>query len=131
MKRLTVSPLLRLALRLDALLSATAGAATLAARAPLQASLDLGAPAVTGLGVFMLAYGLTLGVLAARPTLPRALVLTVAIGNGLWALGTAAFGLGGPGTPTAFGLALVLGQAAVVAALAELQFLGYRRSAAA
>lgn len=124
------SPLLRLALRLDALLSLAAGAATCSLAAPLAGELGTPAWPVWGLGLFMLGYGIAAGVLAARRHLPRWLALGVVIGNALWVVDSLLLFATGWIAPSLTGTGLIVGQALVVAVLTALQGLGLRRSAA-
>jgi hypothetical protein len=128
MRQMTVSPLLRLALRLDAALSASAGALTLATQSMLQTLLGMSDSHVLALGLFMLGYGLLLAWLGVRQALPGTLVWSLVIGNLLWVLGSVALTFSGWIEPTPVGVALLLAQAALVAVITELQYLGARRS---
>jgi hypothetical protein len=127
-RQILVSPLLRLALRLDALISLAAGAATLAL--PSSVAAEVGAPsaAVTAVGVFMLGYGLLAGVLGACRRLPRWLVLVVVVGNAVWAIDSLLLFATGWIGPSPFGVALIVAQAVLVAFLSALQGAGLRRS---
>ncbi len=118
-------PLLRLALRLDAVVTGANGAAYLLA-APLLADL-LGLPAgwLRGIGAFLLLFGVAVGVVATRPA--RAAVETVVAANALWAAGSVAVVLAGLGSPTSVGAVWLVLQAVVVAAFAVLQAAGLRR----
>lgn len=131
MSTLHLSPLLRFALKLDALATAATGAAMLLFAAPLVALLQLPAPLLQGAAAFMLAYAAVLAWLLRRPTLPRWAVWTVIVGNALWAIDCAFLAFAGGLAPSALGVAFLLLQAAIVAGFAELQFVGLRRSAAA
>ncbi|SDL78463.1 hypothetical protein SAMN05660642_00801 [Geodermatophilus siccatus] len=121
-----VPSLLRLALRLDAAVTAANGAAYLLA-APLLGDL-LGLPAgwLRGVGVFLLLIGAVVCAVAARPTPPA--VGTVVAANVLWAVGSLVVAGTGVGGPTAVGAAWTVLQAVVVAAFAGLQVAGLRRS---
>jgi hypothetical protein len=130
MNRLHVSPLLRLALRLDAAASVGVGALTLALASPLTPILGAPKAWVLAAGVFLLAYGIAVGWFALRTTLARTLAWTVIVGNVLWAVHTGLLGFTGLIAPTTLGLALILGQAAAVLLLADLQYFGLRRSTA-
>src|SRR3712207_7733011 len=81
-----VPSLLRLALRLDAVVTAANGAAYLLA-APLLADL-FGLPAgwLRGVGVFLLLFGVGVWTVAVRPAPPA--VGTVVAANALWAVGS-------------------------------------------
>lgn len=127
-RRIRVSPLLRLALRLDALMSLAAGAATLALASALAAEVGAPTAAVTALGAFMLAYGLLAGVLGACRQLPRWLVLVVVIGNALWALDSLLLFATGWIDPSRVGVVLIVSQALLVALVSALQGAGLQRS---
>jgi hypothetical protein len=125
----TTSPaptsLLRLALRLDAVVTGANGAAYLLA-APLLADL-LGLPAswLRGVGAFLLLFGVAVWAVAARPA--RTAVEAVVAANALWVAGSVAVVLAGLGSPTTIGAVWLVLQAAVVAAFAVLQAAGLRR----
>jgi hypothetical protein len=125
----TTSPaptsLLRLALRLDAVVTGANGAAYLLA-APLLADL-LGLPAswLRGVGAFLLLFGVAVWPVAARPA--RTAVEAVVAANALWVAGSVAVVLAGLGSPTTIGAVWLVLQAAVVAAFAVLQAAGLRR----
>ena len=125
----TTSPaptsLLRLALRLDAVVTGANGAAYLLA-APLLANL-LGLPAgwLRGVGTFLLLFGVAVWAVAARPA--RTAVEAVVAANALWVAGSVAVVLAGLGSPTTIGAVWLVLQAAVVAAFAVLQAAGLRR----
>jgi hypothetical protein len=130
MRQITVSPLLRLALRLDAALSVAAGALTLALPGTLAGELGAPASAVQAVGLFMLGYGVLAGALGACRQLPRWLVRFVVLGNTLWVLDSLLLLASGWISPRLVGSAILLAQAAAVAVLASLQGLGLQRSAA-
>ena len=131
MTRVNVSPLLRFALRLDAIASLSVGALSVALARPLDGVVGAPPAWVLGAGLFMLGYGAVVGWLGTRPALPRWAVWTIVIGNALWALDSAVLAFSGWIAPGTLGLVLILAQAAVVALFAELQYLGLRRSAVA
>jgi len=120
------APLLRLALRLDAVVSGLNGAAYLLAAAPLADLLGLDAGVLRGLGAFLLAFAAAVWLVADRPAPPA--VRTVVAGNALWAVGSLAAVATGLGSPTTLGAVWLVLQALVVAAFAALQATGLRRS---
>jgi hypothetical protein len=79
-------------------------------------------------GLFLVAYAAFVGWLGLRDTLPRLLVGIVVVGNAAWTLASIALLFSGAVTPNLLGEALVASQAIVVGVLAELQFIGLRRS---
>jgi hypothetical protein len=120
------APLLRLALRLDAVVTGLNGAAYLLAASPLADLLGLPAGWLRGTGVFLLAYAAAVWLVGTRPT-PTA-VRTVVAANALWAAGSVLVVLAGLGSPTTVGAVWLVLQALVVAAFAVLQAAGLRRS---
>jgi glucose uptake protein GlcU len=64
---------------------------------------------------------------ATRSEIPRGAVTLIIIANALWAIASVAVLLSGWVAPNALGIAFVLAQAAVVALLGELQYVGLRR----
>ena len=79
-------------------------------------------------GVILLPYAAIVAWLGTRKSLPRAAVWTVIVVNAIWAADSALLLLGGWVAPTALGYGFVIFQAAVVAAFAEAQYFGLRRS---
>ena len=130
MNRLTVSPLLRFALRLDAVATLVSGALTCLFVSRLQSEIGTAAAPVLAVGIFMLVYGVVVGVLSTLQRLPTWAVWTVILGNALWVIESILLSVSGWIQPSTVGLALLLAQAAAVAAFAELQYVGLRRSAA-
>lgn len=126
--RLSPSPLLRFAIRLDGVCSLLAGLATLGGAGLVASLLGLSVAATFGLGLFMAGYGSLLLWLGVQPRLWAVLPPLLSYGNGAWAvLSVIATALGGLGVGPA-GQALMLGQAALVGLFAALQGLGGRRS---
>jgi hypothetical protein len=130
MNTLQVSPLLRLALVLDAVATLATGAAMLLFATPLEALLGLPATLMTGAGLFLLGYAVVVAVLSRCRTLPRWAVWTIIVGNALWAIDCVALAFVGVFAPSALGIAFLLAQGAAVAGFAELQYVGMKRSGA-
>lgn len=65
---------------------------------------------------------------ATRSVLSRANVWIVIVGNVLWTLGSIALLISGSVSPSALGYAFVIAQAATVALLAELEYVGLRKA---
>ncbi len=128
MSNVHVSPLLRLALRLDAAASLGAGALTCLLHTPLQAVIGASGGRILAAGLFMLAYGAVLAWLGTRQRIARRGVWLVIGGNFAWVLASVAVAFSSLVAPTTLGLVLLLGQAGVVLVLAEMQFFGLRRS---
>jgi hypothetical protein len=131
MNRLTTSPLLRFALRLDAVATAATALPMLLLAGPAEALLGLPSTLLQGVGAFMLGYAAVVALLAQRTALPRWAVWTVVVGNALWAIDCIALAFTGLVAPSTLGVAFLVVQAAIVFGFAELQYVGMRRSQAA
>ncbi|MBR0929927.1 hypothetical protein JQ561_25250 [Bradyrhizobium diazoefficiens] len=79
-------------------------------------------------GLFLIAYAALVGWLASRPSVSRALVLLVVIGNAAWTVGSIALLLSGAVSPNLAGELMVVAQAIATGVFAELQYVGLRRS---
>ena len=121
-----ISTLLRRALLADGAASGLSGALLVFDAAPLAELFGL-PPALLS-GAFSLAYAVVVAWMGTRDRLWRPAVWAVIVGNAAWALGSIELLLSTH--PTALGQAYVVAQAVLVAVLAELQFIGLRRSAA-
>ena len=82
-------------------------------------------------GLFLIAYAALVGWLGTRQSMPKALVLIVIAGNAAWTIASIALLFSGAVTPNLSGEAFVTIQAIAVGALAELQYIGLRRSSGA
>lgn len=126
MTRLNPSPLLRLGLRADAVASIVAGLAAFATAGLLAEIITVSFAAVLAVAAFALIYGLALAWLSARRRLSANTAWAIVIGNFSWVAASVAIAVWlNPGTA---GWIVLLGQAAAVLVLAELQWLGLRRS---
>lgn len=124
------SPLLRFALLADAAASGASGLLVLLGAAALEPLLGLDAAFLRGVGAFCVAYGGLILWLGLRPALPPAAVIGVIVANAGWVVASLAAIAGGLLLPTAAGVGFIIAQAVAVGVLADLQFLGLRRSAA-
>jgi hypothetical protein len=79
-------------------------------------------------GLFLILYALVVGWLGTRLAMPKPLVAIVISGNAAWTLASIALLFSGAVTPNLLGEAFVAAQAIAVGALAELQYIGLRRS---
>jgi hypothetical protein len=79
-------------------------------------------------GLFLIAYAALVGWLGTRQSMPKLLVLIIIAGNAAWTLGSIALLFSGAVAPNLLGEAVVAIQAIAVGALAELQYIGLRRS---
>ncbi len=124
------SALLRGALVGDAIVSGAAGLLMVAAAGPLRELLDVPMQLLRAAGLLLLPYSLALILLSRRSFLPTLSVRVVIAANVLWALASAIVLYTGTLQPNALGYVFVVGQALVVAAFAELQYVGLRKAAA-
>ena len=93
--------------------------------------LNLPEPLLRETGLFLILYAALVGWLGTRPAMPKALVVVVIAGNAAWTLASIALLFSGAVTPNLLGEVLVAAQAIAVGALAELQYIGLRRSSGA
>ena len=124
-----MSSLLRKALLADAFASGTSGAVLALGAVPVGALFGLPPAVLLAAGLVSLGYALFVGWLGTRRAAWAPAVWFAIVGNVGWALGSVEllFTL----HPAPIGQAYVIAQAVLVAALAELQFIGLRRSRAA
>jgi hypothetical protein len=116
----------RVAVRLDAVVTGAFGALLVLASPLLDGWLSVDTALLIALGVVLVGYALVLElVVARRPT--HGLVWEVIALNLLWAVASVVAVLTDALTLTTLGTAFVLAQAAAVALIAELQFLALRR----
>lgn len=122
---------LRRVLLLDAIASGATGALMLAGSGLLQSWLGLPAMLLRFAGASLLPFAALVAWLALRARLSRAGVWAVIAVNVLWVVESVLLLVSGWVEPALLGTMFVLAQALVVAAFAELQFIGLRRTAAA
>lgn len=120
--------LLRLVLRLDAAGSGACGLLAAAGAPVLDGPLGAPTALLVPVGLFLLAYAAGVWFVASRPRLSRPAVWAVIAFNLAWVLESVLLVAAGWFSLTGAGVTLVLAQAAAVAVLADLQFLGLRRS---
>jgi hypothetical protein len=125
------STFLRRALMLDAVASGAAGLLMIAGAGLLEGLLGLPAALLRGAGLVLVPYVAFVIWAGTRETVSRPAVETIVAANALWAAASALLLVSGWVAPTALGYAFVIGQAAVVALLGELQYVGLRRPLAA
>jgi hypothetical protein len=98
------------------------------ALAPL---LGLPEPLLSETGLFLIAYTALVGWLATRQSMPKALVIIVIAGNVAWTVASIGLLFSNVVSPNLLGQIFIAGQAMVPGAIAELQYIGLRRSGAA
>jgi hypothetical protein len=124
----TPSPLLRRALLADAALCAVAGIALVLAAGPLGTFLELPAAVLRIAGVIFIPFAAFAGWLGTRSRVRRTLVFVLIALNALWAVDSVLLLLSGWVETTPLGECFVVGQALLTAVVAEVEFLGLRRS---
>ena len=122
---------LRRAIQGDAIFSGASAVLLALGAGALAPWLNLPEALLRETGLFLIAYAALVGWLGTRQPMPKALVVIVIAGNAAWALASIALLFSGAVMPNLLGEAFVMAQAIVVAALAELQYIGLRRSSGA
>lgn len=123
-----VSRLLRYALLADAVATTATALMLIAFGSDLAAWLGIPAVFQRNLGLALLPYGAVVGYLGSRRQISPTAVWTVIGCNMAWAAASIAVLFTPWLQPTAFGTGFVVAQALIVAALAEFQWFGMRRS---
>ena len=124
----TSDTLLRRVLLLDAMSSGALALVGIALAAPLAALLGLPADLLREAGIVLIPFAAFVGFVASRARMPRAAVWIIIGLNVLWTIDSIALVFSDAITPNAFGYAFILGQAAAVGVLAELEYFGLRRT---
>ena len=114
--------LLRVALKLDAVVTGANGAAYLALAGPLSDLLGLEAALLRAVGAFLLVFAAASGSPGTRGA-----VQAIIVANVVWAAGSIVAAIAGWGSPETVGTVWMVLQAVVVAGFAELQLTGLRR----
>lgn len=122
------SSFLRRVLLLDAVSCAAMGILLLAGGGLLTGVLDLPADLLREAGIVLLPFALIVAFLSTRARLPRAAVWAVIVVNAVWVIDSFVLLFSGQVAPNLLGWVFVAGQAAFVAVMAELEFIGLRRS---
>ena len=122
------SPLLRKALLADAVLSGLTGLLLASAATPLAGPLGLPVGLLRWSGIILIPFAACVAGLRMQQRLQRPFVFAVVACNVLWAVDSVLLLLTGWIEPTVLGEVFVIGQAVAVAVLAELEFVGLRRS---
>jgi hypothetical protein len=122
------STLLRRALLADSTLTSIAGIVLVLAARPLGAFLNLQPAMLAIAGLIFFPVGAFAGWLGTRPRVHRSLVIVVIVLNALWAVDSVLMLLTRWVETTPIGEFFVIGHAVIVATIAELEFIGLRRS---
>jgi len=119
---------LRRALQADTVFSGVGAAIFSLGASELAPLFNLPEALLRETGLFLIAYTALVGWMSTRASLPRILVGIVVIGNAAWTLASIALLFSGAVTPNLLGEAVVIAQAIATGTLAELQYIGLRRS---
>jgi hypothetical protein len=119
---------LRRAILADAIFSGASAVLLTFGAGELAPLLNLPEALLRETGLFLIAYAALVGWLGTRTAMPKPLVAIVIVGNASWTIASIALLFTGAVTPNLLGELFVSLQAMVVGALAELQFIGLRRS---
>jgi hypothetical protein len=125
------SLLLRRVIQFDAIFSGISALALTFGAGMLALLLNLPEVLLRESGLFLIAYTALVGWLGTRQSMPKALVLIVIAGNAMWTLASIALLFSGAVTPNLLGQVFVAAQAIAVGAIAELQYIGLRKSGSA
>ncbi len=122
------SPLLRRAILADAIFSGVSALLLTFGAGVLAPWLNLPEALLRETGLFLIAYAALVGWLGTRQSMPKPLVVIVIAANAAWTLASIALLFSSAVTPNLLGEAFVAIQAIAVGTLAELQYLGLRKS---
>jgi hypothetical protein len=125
------SPFLRRALLADAVFSGVSAIVMTLDAGALAPFLSLPEALLREIGLFLIAYTVLVGWLWSRPSAPKLLVMIVITGNAAWTLASIALLFSGAVSPNLLGEIVVVAQAIATGVLAELQYIGLRKSVAA
>ena len=121
---------IRRVLILDAFTCVAAGLLMLLGGPALSESLGLSPLFLQGAGLSLLPFAAYLAYVARRPVLPRAHLWVIVACNAAWVLDSVLVLATGWVQPTALGYTFVIVQALAVLVLAELEWVGLRRTSA-
>jgi len=119
---------LKIALRLDAVVTAANGAAYLTLAGPVGDVLELSPSLLRTAGAFLLAFACVVWLAGTRDRPSRPLVAAIIAANAVWAVDSVVAAAAGWGSPSTTGTVWIVLQALVVAGFAGLQLAGLRRT---
>ena len=121
---------LRRAIVGDAIITGAMAVLLVAAAGLLGPLLNLPDSFLREVGVFLIVYAALVGFLGSRELMPKLFVVLVIGANALWAIDSIALLFTNWVQPNLLGQAFVVMQAVTVAVIAELQYIGLKRSEA-
>lgn len=130
MSQIETATFLRRVLVLDAVSCAGMGLLLMTFSGWLSGVLHLPVALLQQASIVLLPFAVLLAFLSTRARLPRAAVSAVIVANAIWALDSIVLLFTGWVQPSLLGYLFVAGQAAFVAVLAELEYIGLRKSVA-
>ena len=119
---------LRRAIVGDAVITGAMAILLVAAAGFLAPLLNLPDVFLREIGIFLVIYAALVGFLGSRELMPKLAVILVIGANALWAIDSIALLFTGWVQPNALGQAFVVMQAIAVGVIAELQYIGLKRS---
>lgn len=130
MSLIQTSTFLRRVLLLDAVSCAGMGLLLVTFGGGLSGLFNLQASLLQQASMVLLPFALVLAFLSTRARLPRAAVWAVIVANAIWAIDSIVLLFTGWVQPSLLGYLFVAGQAAFVAVILELEYIGLRKSPA-
>jgi hypothetical protein len=127
---ITPSLFLRRALQGDAVITGAMAILLVAGASLLAPLLNLPESFLRQVGIFLIAYAAMVGFLGTREQMPKIAVWAVILCNAVWAIDSIALLFTGWVSPNVLGQVFIAAQAISVAAIAELQYVGMKRSEA-
>ena len=131
MTSIRASSLLRRVLAVDAVFSGVSGIAMIAFADLLANLLQLPVELISEAGIVLLPFAAFVGFVASRSEPARLAVWAIIAINIVWVVDSILLLFTGWVAPNALGYAVVIGQAAGVLVLADLEYMGMKRSAVA
>lgn len=125
---ITITPFLRNALLLDAVVSGAAAILMVAGSSFLAPLLELPVPLLLWAGVALVPFVILLLATARRGAAPRSLLTTIVVLNAAWVVASVGILFAGTAQPNVLGILFVLAQAIAVAFFTLLQWVGIGRA---
>jgi hypothetical protein len=130
MTSIRASSLLRRVLVVDAVTSGAMGVAMIAFAELFASLLQLPVELVSEAGIVLLPFAAFVGFVASRPQPTRIAVWIIIALNAVWVVDSIMLLFSGWVAPNGLGYAVVIAQAAAVLVLADLEYMGLKRSTA-
>jgi hypothetical protein len=121
---------LRRAIQGDAIITGAMAVLLVTAAGPLSPLLSLPVSFLREVGIFLIVFAALVGFLGTRELMPRIAVWTLIAANAIWSIDSIALLFTIWVQPNLLGQAFVVAQAVSVAVIAELQYIGLKKSAA-